>query len=182
MDWRVYTDHLGGVIDSFGGPFRSISEVEMQEFEKDLGFAIPQEYRSFLLQFGSGFFLGSIVFTSGKRSKALVNLSRVSFYGKRRSDGRGESVLDGKALYRGKIPEGFLPIASCKVGAEEHGALFLRVGGERDGSVYYWINPRFGGECQASPALERKDGLCFLSTSFLEFIKSLRDVWPLPDL
>lgn len=175
MDWRVHTDHIGGVIDAYGGPYRSIPPAQMQGFEVELGVQIPAQYRSFLLQFGSGYFLGQTVFNSKRAPKARLVLNSIFFFGNKRPDGRGTSLLDAVAQYQAKIPEGYLPMAACHVGAKDHGALLIQVDGEDPGAVFYWANPKHTGLMKIPSTLKERNGVYRLAPDFLSFIQALKE-------
>ena len=134
-------------------------EADILRFEKTIGAALPASYRTFLQTHNGGRpkpSTFSFVANGGKREKDSVQY----FFGLH--DGRLGSLERKFAIYRSRIPDGFLPIGTDSFG----NLVLMATGNETHGKIYFWDH-----EQESEPPTHKNISL--IEVSFEAFIDSL---------
>lgn len=135
--WRELVRALGGGDDAAGGPIRPISDSHMNEIEARIGIAVPNQLRSFLLEYGSIAFNEEVCFPQASEELRGV-LAEVSyFFGSDGPAGDGRfSIVSGHRNYvdNQRVPRELLPFATNM----SHSLLCIGVEGEYLGKVFFW--------------------------------------------
>lgn len=147
-----------------------LAETDIADFERDLGYSLPKDYRAFLLNYNGGVPKPdgfSLVYWGGKPEE-----NRVSFYGLGASVHEGDNLRWTQACFTGRIPSELLPIGDDPGGNQ----ICLCVRGEQSGSVYFWDH-----ELEHAPPTYKNTAR--LATTFSEFVSSLHEIkreWETP--
>jgi SMI1-KNR4 cell-wall len=136
-------------------------EARIARLEQKLGYALPESYRQFLLQFNGG-----------KPEKRLLTFverdheatAAIKYFFADCDIGLYSIEVKLKT-YSGRIPEGYLPIACDSFG----NLLLLSLSGEHRGEVYFWDHER------ELPQPGRSRNTHFVAATFEELIASLKD-------
>lgn len=134
-----------------------LSETEIQELEKKLGFNLPESYRRFLMETNGGIPKPNHFETETAVGSSLI-LSELDLS---KSD-----VLDTFYAVTGIIPKHLITIGHDIFG----NYIFLSLEGEDRGSLYFWIHddPKMMDEYENLLI----DKLDFIASDFEEFINS----------
>lgn len=109
--------------------FRSMEEID--QLEKTQGFSLPEEYKKFLLEFGSGYTKDDYYY------KALVPSPGTS------EDGHayvayfyGSDLMENERIFNEELDRKFLPIADAGFGD----LVCIGVAKENYGRIYEWVH------------------------------------------
>lgn len=135
--------------------YGAIKLDELEQFEKDIGARLPEDYRSFLVLHNGGTPEKYLVCWPGSHEPAEVwNDSLGLHNGPTYS--RLDSVTEGLKEY---LPKGIIPFAS-----DPGGNLFcIGISGDYSGKIYLWDHER----------AQEKESCSFLAGSFTEFVAGL---------
>lgn len=141
-----------------------MSEVDIERFEKEIGYPLPTEYRAFLLKHNGGWPTPPNVFVTSEGDKIAV-----SFFFYLEEDGDEDKYFEGLRnnylMFTGRVPEDLLPIASCA------GLVCIGLFGDNKGSIFYWDRENEADENEAP----WYDNVYWVANSFNEFINTLQD-------
>lgn len=147
-------------------PYRYVREdrhvptaEEIAEFERRIGYTLPQGYRAFVAKYGTimsdvGDFIAEDTTHGGEKVWIEV------FYGLDPSTAN-HSIWRMRDGFEDVFPPHFLPIA-----ASPAGLICLALAGEKAGRVY-WFDPHGGAD-------DPYDDAVFVSPDFDSFVRSLR--------
>jgi len=140
----------------------SLTALDLQEFEQRLGYLLPEEYKTFLLQYNGGTPIPNTYKIVGWTEPcSLVN----EFNGI--IPDQYNDIEENIELLEGRLPNGFIPIADDPGGS----SLLLSVDKDTYGKVYYWDHenePYDGGE-----RLQDYPNIFFVADSFSDLLDQL---------
>ena len=144
----------------------AIGEAQILKLERALGFALPEEYRVFLIQNNGGRAHPDAVPTPSFPGSAASSLK--VFYGIGTAI-QSEDLLRRYGVWIEDCPRHLLPIA-CDDGGSQY---CLSLSGSDRGCVYYWDYYR-----EAHSVKTKYPFTYLLAKSFEEFLESFRDILP----
>ncbi|HKS30570.1 MAG TPA: SMI1/KNR4 family protein [Pyrinomonadaceae bacterium] len=113
-----------------------VSEDELERLEARLRHKLPEPYRSFLLKHNGGRPEPNTFVPRGK-SEPTETLNSFLAIGGDTAGGSLDEFLD---LYRGRLPEGFLPVAYDAFG----NLIGIMLSGHHRGQLYFWEHEEEG--------------------------------------
>lgn len=135
------------------------------KFEQEIGYPVPEDYRSFLLKYNGAKVKPRYFNVPGwKYQQSLVNEFDYIIF-----DDSGYGIRQVLAISGYRYPEAFIPIGSDPGG----NTILLALKAPYRGQVYFWDH-----EHQPEDRLDRLEdynNVFFLSSSFNEFLNSLKD-------
>lgn len=141
-----------------------LSERELQEFEEEMGYKLPEAYRSFLLAHNGGrpepeFF----IVPDWQYRESLVNEFKSIV-----PDGEGFGVRQIMEMKGDIFPEGFIPIGRDPGG----NMILMSLMGESRENIYFWDHENTPDDRLQN--LSEYSNMYFLAGSFEEFVNSLK--------
>ncbi|HEV7369455.1 SMI1/KNR4 family protein [Arenibaculum sp.] len=137
--------------------YGALDEARLADFEADLGFTLPEDYRDFLLAHNGGTPVPS-TFVSAREGEDRIE----SLYGLH--DGPDHLRLDEMwGIYRRRLPRGVLPVGDDPFG----NAICIALAGRHRGRIYFWDHER-------EPEDDPFEALTALADGFTAFLASLR--------
>jgi hypothetical protein len=136
-------------------------DSELLKFERLVGSKLPEDYRSFLLSHNGGrpkpeaF---SFPTKHGARDNSVVEY----FFGLHL--GRIGSLEKKRAMYKDRIPEGFIPIAIDPFG----NLILMGTRDENHGNIFFWDH-------EMESDLPSLKNVSFVTDSFADFISRLEE-------
>lgn len=149
--------HRIGAIPVRGDSFRVLMEADVLGLEKQLGYALPDDYREFICKYGLSAWDGEVRFRN-MDDPSEIETSVDVFYGI--APGDTYDLVYKKKLFGERLPPQFLPIASSP-----GGHIVLALTAPDRGNVYWWSPHR----CSPDP----RDDMELISRSFDSFVNSL---------
>ncbi|WP_428738567.1 SMI1/KNR4 family protein [Sulfurimonas sp.] len=142
-----------------------IKESDIQEFEKTINTALPQEYRNFLLEFNGG----QPVLYIFPESEVLHSIPVNTLYGLKVKESYND-LEKNYAIYDGRIMNSFIAIGSDPSGNQ----FCLGITGIFKDKVYIWDHNQ---EIDEWEFIENKlpENMYLLSDSFHNFINQLEE-------
>lgn len=141
--------------------FENLEIGLLEEFERELGIRLPDEYRDFLLAHNGGY-PDPDVFTLPAGRREMVD----RFLGI--SPGRSDDLRRYRIVYGGRLPSELLPVAHDSGG----NLICLSILGEHRGMVFFWDHENEAKEGE-TPSYVNVD---FVARGFAEFVKMLRPI------
>jgi len=143
--------------------FGKLAPEKLDEFEQTHGFKLPDDYRSFLLEFNGGYPIPEIIdfIQYGKSQSDIVNyLCGIH-------NGEYWASLEWHInILKNRVPSGFIPIGDDPGG----NAYLLGVVDEHFGKVYFWDHENEAEIFDKEPDFKN---MSFIANSFTEFINKL---------
>lgn len=139
---------------------RCVTDDELDEAERAIGYSLPDDYREFLRNYGEAFIgTGLDLLEPELAPEGFGGHLICSFYGVN-SKHPGKDLVKEYQLRQRELPVGLLPIADG-----DYGLSFMSLGGETKGFIYCFGDGEFGdGE---------NEKLYLLARSFAELLKRL---------
>jgi hypothetical protein len=165
---------VGHLTPARGGSFHPLTLGEIAAIENRLGRELPEDYRTFVLKYGSSTFARMVGFPlSGKRAVFIQ-----VFYGGGEDHESEFHINWAVDMYASRMPPTLIPIADCG----ELGLICLGVRSVEYGKIFYWDRDREWGATQEQLQLEGKaippnlqyQNLTSLADTFLAFLSDLR--------
>lgn len=164
---------IGHLSPAHGGTFHPLTVEEIAEIEKRRDGHLPEEYQSFVLQYGSSAFNRMVRYpaTSGRTIFPDV------FYGGGEDPDSVFHINWALDMYEDRMPSTLIPIADCS----EQGLICLGVKGAESGKTFFWDRNLEWGATQDSLQLEGKpipsdlqfQNLTLLADTFFGFLSGL---------
>ena len=145
-------------------PWGENDKVTVSAFEQQIGFALPEDYRQFLINNNGGRVNDQMFFVKGLGQAVLMHV----LYGLTNTQSRGLTLGYWLAEHDDDIGEKELVIGHAPGGHQ----LLLVIGGD-DKGVYYWDHNNFFPQ-----SADGGGNTYFVANTFAEFINSLRDYSP----
>lgn len=142
-------------------PWGENSEESVQAFEQQIGFALPEDYRQFLVKNNGAIVNNQTFFVKDLDQEVLMDV----LYGLTSAHARSLTLGYWLNEYDEEIGEKELVIGSDPGG---HQILYITAG--EDKGIYYWDTNHFFAKSS-----EGEGDTYFLANSFTEFCDSLRD-------
>jgi len=143
----------------------SINETELISFEKgDIGFQLPDDYRSFLLMYNGGGLSGYSFYAEDIDQEFRTDV----FYG---LNIEGRRAIDLRYWFNTYDDE--IPKKSLLIGGDPGGMHLLYVTKGEDKGIYLWDHAH-----RIEGYSEEEGNTYFIAESFEEFIKSLKKFIP----
>lgn len=139
-----------------------LDESVIAVLEGFLGLKIPNDYRDFLLE-GNGQWQGGKDFDIPEQGSTSLN-----YFFPLVSRNLTDNLPYKMKLYRGRVPEEMLPIASDSGGS----LLLLSLKGKDRGAIFFWDHEMEAEDEDEQPYYEN---IKILSRNFDDFLKSLKD-------
>ena len=134
-----------------------VTEDDLRDLEREIGYPLPADYRTFLMKFGFATGSGDTRFTNPENPEE-VETSVDVFYGLKAGD--SYDVRTMKATFADRLPDHLLPFTSGS-----GGEFSLSLSGDDAGRVYWWF--------QETGPVESMDDLEPIADSFRIFVNSL---------
>ena len=145
-------------------PWGENDKVTVSAFEQQIGFALPEDYRQFLINNNGGRVNDQMFFVKGLGQAVLMHV----LYGLTNTQSRGLTLGYWLAEHADDIGEKELVIGHDPGGYQ----LLLVIGGDDKGG-YYWDHNNFFPQ-----SADGGGNTYFVANTFAEFINSLRDYSP----
>jgi hypothetical protein len=139
------------------------SEQDIKELEQQIGFALPADYRQFLLDNNGGEVTNQTFFVRHLDQEVLMDV----FYGITSRYSRSLTLIFWLKKYKGEIGESELVI-----GRDPGGHKLLYVTAGTDKGVYYWDTNHFFAQSS------EQGNAYFVADDFTAFCQALRDYSP----
>ncbi len=134
-----------------------VTELDLDDFERELGHPLPTGYRNFLQKFGFAVGDGDVRFTASG-SPDEVETSVDVFYGLQPGD--TYDIRRRRSAFADRLPDHLLPFTSGS-----GGEFCLCLTGVNAGKVYWWF--------QEQGEVDSEDDMEPIADNFEEFINSL---------
>jgi hypothetical protein len=144
--------------------FQPLTPADVEEFESELGFSLPAEYRDFLIAHNGGSFADPVVYVSDKRDVVIEAIEE--FYGLK-TPLRGSDLRGVIRTFQGPLRArdgSRMPVEVIPVGETAGSNICLGIGLHSWNRVFWWYEE--GGESPWECTLEIAD-------SFEEFLGGL---------
>ncbi len=140
-------------------PFGKTNLLEIDVLEKKIGFKLPKDYMSFLLENNGGVVNQSVFFVDDLSEQILFQV----FFGLKLS--KSLDIYFWIKEYKGEIPDKCLII-----GKDPGGNFILLINSEKHQGVYYWdYNSAFLKSSE-------DNNTYFVANSFKEFVESFKQI------
>lgn len=139
------------------------TERQLAEVEKKIGRRLPPDYRAFLLEHNGGYPEpdGFPIPGLGAGADGMVDRFLAVY------EGDEDNLLEYVETYRGRVPEGFLPVAHDPGG----NLICLALAGAEAGRVFFWDHEEEAEEGEPPT----RENVYEIAASFTEFLNGLRD-------
>ena len=145
-------------------PWGENSKELVLSFEQQIGFALPEDYRQFLIKNNGAVVNQQAFFVKDLGQEVLLDV----MYGLTNANARSLTLAYWLKEYEGEIGEKELVIGSDPGG---HQILFITSGADK--GVYYWDTNHFFAQSS-----KEEGDTYFLAASFSEFCELLTDYHP----
>lgn len=139
-------------------------ETTVTQFEQQLGFELPTDYRSFLLQNNGGSFKKQVFFVDELKQDIMLGV----LYGITNGKSVDLTIASWMDEYGDELQENALII-----GADPGGGMLLYITAGEDRGIYYWDHAHF-----FSQSSEEEGNTYFVAPSFAAFCNLLTDYKP----
>lgn len=173
---------LGGLKPAVGSVFQPLTAPEIGLLEAEIGAAIPEDYREFLLKYGAASFgtltrFGSIAMLPKEYSETRKRGPFDYFYGAHRPPNPETiSLIWNLEILKDRMPVGFLPIGDDGVGNQ----VCISCKGPTKGKVFLWDHHNEWDEEEYEeehgrpmPEKEKFSNLYLIANSFEDFLTRL---------
>ena len=144
--------------------FGELTPEQLVEFEQRYRLKLPEDYRSFLLEFNGGRPKPEIIdfIQNGDDQSDIVNYLGGIHNGEywARLEWQIDSLKD-------RVPKGFIPIGDDPGG----NAYLIGIDGETFGKIYFWDHENEAALEEKEPSFEN---MSLIASSFTEFLNKLR--------
>lgn len=141
-------------------------EPSLVQLEQELGFVLPADYRTFLLQNNGGSFTKRVFFVDDLKQDVLLDV----LYGVTNEKSDELTIASWMEEYGDELHENALII-----GADPGGGMLLYITAGEDAGVYYWDHAHFFAQSS-----EEEGNTYFVAPSFAAFCTLLKDYKPVP--
>jgi hypothetical protein len=142
-------------------PFDQVDEATISNFEKEIGFPLPEDYRSFLKKTNGGKVNKQVFFVEDLEQDILLD----ALFGINTSRSRALELRHWINEFKEDLQEKTLII-----GTDPGGRFITYITAGEDKGVYYWDHNYFFEESS-----DEEGNTYFVSESFNDFVNSLKD-------
>jgi cell wall assembly regulator SMI1 len=140
----------------------------IEAFEREIGQALPEDYRRFLAECNGGYAAGRLAFGSGPDCVAVNHVAGLQRREYAFSLPQRRRILQGPEP---RIPRSLIPIMDDPLG----NAVCLGVAGAEHGRVHFWDHEDKPDPDEWDGEMETAGNLRLLAESFTEFVAGLRE-------
>jgi SMI1-KNR4 cell-wall len=140
-------------------PYGSLSQQQIQSLEEKIGFALPQDYKNFLIQTNGGRLEDSTFYVGELEQDILMNV----FYGYEVEKDKVLNIVFWLDKYNDEIPE-----QSLLIGNEPGGAFILYIPYGDDCGVYFY------DDSYVFPQSSDEQNTYYIAETFQEFYEGLK--------